>query len=1204
MRHVYTCLFLMLLHSQVLPAQEEVSSRIILIGNAGTAVQQRSNFLDAVKSTVPLDKKTTVLYLGNNVSEPGNIDALKTEADLVSNTPAQAIFIPGYRDWANGRHEGYASVLEQQRFIKGLDKKNIKFYPGDGCPGPKDVDLGNDAEMIIFDSQWWLHEHEKPDIESGCKIRTIEDVRVEMEDIVEDKADKFLIFVSHHPFFNKGLHSGSFGLKQHLFPLTDITALQNFYLPLPVIGSLYPLTRNAVTTKQDMNNETYSRMMHDVTKYLSTHPYVLYVAGQERNLQLLNSEGQNYIVSGAAAKTTRVRHTREAGFAEQETGFAVVEILKNKQVRVKYYEVDEKGASLAFSNDVLNYSKFPPHAEDTARMPYVAADSFTTSANTNYGHTFGLNRLFAGNNNREIWSQPVKMKVFHINSEKGGLKITGLGGGHQSKSLQLEDKDGKKWVLRQTNKNLDEVMPEGLKETIARDVAQDMISASHPYGSLPVPRLMTALNMVHATPEVVFVPNDTALGEYRALFANTVCQLEEREPTLDNTESENTLDAVKEILDHHNYFKDQKAFLKARMVDILIADFDRHYAQWKWGVLDTGKGKFFYPVPKDRDQAMFYSDGLLIKLARRQNLGYMQNFSADIKRVTMSAFTGRDVDMFFLNELDENDWQQALTEFKAQISDEVIDEAVSNLPQEILSLQGAEIKSKLISRRDQIPDKGMEYYRFLSRKINVLGTNKDDIFTVAGENGGLWVKVYGRDKDGDTSLQYARWIDPQVTKEVRLYGFNGSDYFDMSEDTKSPVKFHVLGGKGKDTFNIRGGSRNLLYDLSYEDNQVLSKSRTAKMFSRDQEVNEFRFRESIHNSTTFPGIVLGANEDDGFLVGLGLTRTSFGFRDSTRHRLTTLFALSNQAYQVRYKGDFINLFRNWDMIAKAELVNPTLNYFFGYGNETVRDMSKPLEYYRTRYNFAATDILFRKRFVNRDVMSLAAGPSIFYYWNDPVRNDGRILETPSVVGLDSAGVNSQKLYGGGKLVFNIDNLYQQLWPKKGLEWTTELTLLQPLSTNARPFSKVQSDMTLYATLSHPSNLVAVIRAGGGHVLSDSFEYFQAFSLGAHNYLRGFRKNRFTGSSMFYSSAELRWKLFDFNAYVIRGGFGLVGFGETGRVWMKNENSDKWHTSYGGGAYITPFNMVVVSVVMAVSPEDRLLNASVGTKINLVFQGNN
>ena len=105
MRYIYTGLLVLSLQFAAF-AQNQVTSRIVLIGNAGLAVKEGSGFLDAVKNSVTFDSNTIVLYLGNNVSEPGDTAALLAEAALVQNTPAKAFFIPGYRDWANGRPGG------------------------------------------------------------------------------------------------------------------------------------------------------------------------------------------------------------------------------------------------------------------------------------------------------------------------------------------------------------------------------------------------------------------------------------------------------------------------------------------------------------------------------------------------------------------------------------------------------------------------------------------------------------------------------------------------------------------------------------------------------------------------------------------------------------------------------------------------------------------------------------------------------------------------------------------------------------------------------------------------------------------------------------------------------------------------------------------------------------------------------------------
>lgn len=87
------------------------------------------------------------------------------------------------------------------------------------------------------------------------------------------------------------------------------------------------------------------------------------------------------------------------------------------------------------------------------------------------------------------------------------------------------------------------------------------------------------------------------------MFANTVCLLEEREPTPDNTDTRSTAKVISKMLEDNNHRVDQAAVLKCRLLDILIGDWDRHFDQWRWGLKDTLDEKIYYPIPRDRDQA-------------------------------------------------------------------------------------------------------------------------------------------------------------------------------------------------------------------------------------------------------------------------------------------------------------------------------------------------------------------------------------------------------------------------------------------------------------------------------------------------------------------------------------------------------------------------------------------------------------------------
>ncbi len=114
------------------------------------------------------------------------------------------------------------------------------------------------------------------------------------------------------------------------------------------------------------------------------------------------------------------------------------------------------------------------------------------------------------------------------------------------------------------------------------------------------------------------------------------------------------------------------------------------------------------------------------------------------------------------------------------------------------------------------------------------------------------------------------------------------------------------------------------------------------------------------------------------------------------------------------------------------------------------------------------------------------------------------------------------------------------------------------------------------------------------------QHFQALNIGQNNFLRGFRKNRFSGKSLAYGSLTILVKLFDSKSYVLPGSVGIIAFDDVGRVWAKNLSSGKWHNAAGGGLYISPFNMIIISGALGFSEEERLFNLSIGSKFNLTF----
>ncbi len=1080
--------------------------------------------------------------------------------------------------------------------------KNVKFRPEDGCPGPVEVSISEDVVLLIMDSQWWIHQYDKPGIESDCPYKTKEEVLHQIDDILSRNSKKLVLFATHHPFKSYGIHGGDFGWKQYIFPLTDMWP--KMYLPLP-FGPIYPIARGFFGTPQDLNHPAYASMINEVSKVIRKYPNVIFVSGHEHNLQLIKDSSYNYIISGAGTKKTRVSKSKHSPFGAAENGFATLEISTNKNVKVDFYTVKGDSSSHAYSENLLNFSRLSKKLTDSISVASQAVtfkDSAVVAISDKYNKASAVQKIFLGNNYRKEWGTPVHLKVFNINKEKGGFTIQSLGGGLQTQSLRLKDKSGKEWVLRSVNKDPQGALPENFRNSVAQGIVQDMISASHPYGALAIPDLAKAADIVAASPTYYFVPDDPALGYYRPLFANTVCALELREPTPDGSDTKSTAKIINNLFEDNDNRVDQPAILRARLLDMLTGDWDRHFDQWRFGVKDTGKGKLYYPIPRDRDQVFFKADGIVINSVSQNLLPYLKGFRKDIPRVNWFNWSTRDFDRIFLNQLSREDWIKITDEFKRDITDDVISKAVKKLPPEIFALDGQTIIDKLKSRRDILTKEALKYYSFLAKEVNITGSNQEEYFKVSGIGNDLLVKVFKKKGNNDSvSLMYSRLFDKKHTEEIRLFGLNDDDIFEVDDKAKADIRLRIIGGKGNDTFNIKGDVHNDIYDLTTEKNYIAQHSKSRNRTSGDPEVNKYTSTGYTYNIYRFPRFNLGYNVEDKLMAGVGFLMRTYGFRKTpyrSQQKLSTLYALNRGSYQLSYQGEWNQVIGTTDILVNAQMANPVLNNFFGLGNETVKNPHLNLDYYRVRYKFIEGDLLFRQKQVS--VVSLAAGATWYHYWNDYQDNKNRILSTPSLVGLDSADVYSNKTYLGGKFNILINNLNSELLPTRGIYWNTEFTALRSMLSTGKPLTRLTSDLSLYSSLKEAAKLVSVLRLGGGRIYSKNYEYFQALNLGANNFLRGFRKNRFSGSALAYGTIELRAKLFTSRSYIFPGTVGIIGFNENGRVWVKNEESKKWHHSYGVGFYYAAYNTALVSAAVGFSPEEKIFNFSIGTKFNITF----
>lgn len=1198
---------------QTAMAQDSVLQRIILIGDAGELKQGHNMVIDAVKQRFDLNKgNNTVLFLGDNIYPKGmpseltkNYPEAKAIIDyqinLVRGTNATGYIIPGNHDWRKEGPGGWETVRNQQRYVDSQYLPNVQFIPKEGCPGPVGVELGSSILLIMMDSEWWLHQYEKPGPTSACDCKTEDEVTTAITDLVLRHPGRLVVFATHHPFRSYGPHGGYYTLKQHIFPFTELN--RNLYIPLPIIGSIYPITRGVFGTPEDIPHPDYQRMIKSVEAAFPKEQPAIFVSGHDHTLQLLKDHF-TYVVSGSGAKDNRVKRGKLSQFATHKNGYTTLEMMRDSTIRVTFYE--EHQSEVLYTASLMKLT-----AQTIARSIPVTdkktGDTVVTSIDPQYNTAGSFHRKMLGVNYRAEWAQPMPFPVMDLEHEKGGLTILQRGGGKQTSSLRLQDKNGDEWVLRSLRKDPIVAVPVALRETFAVALVQDQISAANPYAPFVVAKLAESAGVPHANPKLVYLPKDTSLGIYRNDFGDQVYLFEEREPGSDK-KTYNTEKMLDQIHGDNDNQVDQHAVLQARLLDMLMSDWDRHDDQWRWGAEKEKKGrKRYYPVPRDRDQAFYVNEGKITRiLSWRFLLPFVQGFRAKIPYIQGFNFNARYFDRSFLNELDADDWHKQTREFVTTMSDDVLQHAVQAFPDSIRGLPGtAKTYDVLKARRGILEEQALKHYRFISKAVDIPGSEKNELFQIERTKGGeVKVKVSKISKGGDVEQTlYKRTFDPKVTKEVRLYSLGGADRFELTGDSRSPIRIRLIGSKGADTYtdNTNGhvGKRVQIYDLSNGADSFNIGHHNAKLhLSSRPDIINYNRKAFLYDKVV-PLVYAGYNLDDGFSIGAGVQYTNHGFRKlpfKSKQTLTFSHAVATQAYQVHYSGEFTDVIGRTDVVLDGRVRAPhnTIN-FFGLGNDTKFDKDvtdKPIQYYRTRFNYYNADALLRTNIGSK--LSVSYGPTFNIYSFDKEDNNGRYINKFEENGLDSMSINQNKYHAGGKLQVQIDTRNNPINPSRGIIWTTTLTGNAGIGDYSRNYSQLRSDLSVYMSFRIPANLVVVSRFGAGTTFG-SYEYYQALALGSNSNLRGFRNNRFAGRTIAYNNTEFRLKLFQFTSKVLPATVGLIGFNDVGRVWIKDDASGSWHDGYGGGFYLSPINMFIITAEIAHSKEGLLPYFSLGFK---------
>ncbi|HEU5170552.1 MAG TPA: BamA/TamA family outer membrane protein [Gemmatimonadales bacterium] len=806
----------------------------------------------------------------------------------------------------------------------------------------------------------------------------------------------------------------------------------------------------------------------------------------------------------------------------------------------------------------------PAAAPEVARVRVPAAPGSIVTAAPGPQYRAGwFHRLFFGDHYRDLWSTPIRLEVLDLSKYGGGLKPTRRSGGKQTKGLRLEGADGRKYAFRSVDKDPSPLLPEDLRRTLVSRIFQDQISASHPAGALVVPPLLDAVGVRTAEPGLFVMPDDPALGEFRAEFAGLLGTLEER--PADEKDDRPGFAGARKVADTEELFErldrspnervDAPAFLAARLMDLFLGDWDRHIGQWQWIQVAEGKHAPWLPVPYDRDQAFVRYDGFLLDLARMGAYPQLVDFGRKYPGMLGLHWNARFIDRRLLAGLERPVWDSVAAGLQARLTDEVIDAAVRRLPPEYYERDGERMARALKARRDGLPEAAAGLYRLIAGEVDVRATNEAEIATVRrGGDGSLELALARRDGDGDRAREpyFRRRFHSGETKEVRLHLLGGGD--SVSVEGSGGPRLRVLGGDGADVVNAPSGGAKL-YDTD-PDSRAIGAGVDRRPYAPPDSTSRVRPapRDWGHRWQAMPWVQYAP--EIGFFFGVSPGIQTYGFRKdpyASSWRLSLGYATSAEAGRAVLDGDV--RFTNSPMrfLVHARASGADVVRYFGFGNET--PFFEPDDFFRVRQQ--QYELSLGLGWLLTRGLTFDIGPTGRYATTD--------LDDPTLVAAERPYGSDDFGQVGGRARLAYDSRDFRGAPTRGVYLAVEGTVFPKVWDVETTYGTVTGAASTYLTAPIPLRPTLALRAGGEYVWGDQFPFFDAAHVGGAASVRGLRERRYIGDRAAWGNAELRLS-FGRASIVVPTEVGIFGLADAGRVWREGEDSDEWHEAFGGGVW--------------------------------------
>jgi hypothetical protein len=345
-----------------IPAADLVTS-IFLLGDAGSpALAPDPNLVELTRQASASPRGSVVLFLGDNLY-PRGLPAegapdraemerrLEAQLDVARKSQRRTIFLGGNHDWERWGKGGVGAISRVSDYLRERVPGLSRQLPDSACPGPVTVDVGAKVRLVLLDTQWWLHNFDKPyGSGSYCAAATEAQVIEQLSATLASAGGRHVIVAGHHPLASGGEHGGYFSIGKHLFPLRSVKSW--LWIPIPVLGSIYPIARMAGITNQDLANSRNEFMRAEFAKAFAAHPPLLYAAGHDHNLQVFKGPSAKYTIvsgSGIINHQSAVHYKGGSLFAARKPGFMRFDVDRSGRVRLSVHVINKDGPAEQFA---------------------------------------------------------------------------------------------------------------------------------------------------------------------------------------------------------------------------------------------------------------------------------------------------------------------------------------------------------------------------------------------------------------------------------------------------------------------------------------------------------------------------------------------------------------------------------------------------------------------------------------------------------------------------------------------------------------------------------------------------------------------------------------------------------------------------------------------------------------------------------------